>query len=112
MQEFMWTNGTKPEKSFKKDRPTESDIDSAPDPVSCHKQSAEHGQMAVMTALELGDPLQGFRVGSSKRDDVNMKMGERELVGRVAYNPFLTRDTYLEDISVEDSLLRPRNTNN
>ena len=29
MQEFMWTNGIKPEKSFKKDRPVESDVDLA-----------------------------------------------------------------------------------
>lgn len=108
MEEYVWSNGEKPKKSTKSDNPSFSQQSSTND---CHRQSAEHGQQAVLTALELGDPLQGFRVGPSKRDDVSLRMGERELVGRVSYNPFLTANTYVSDISVEDKLLRPQNTN-
>ena len=106
MKESVWRSGPSPERSFKSERPAPTKTQSAND----HKHSSEHGKQAVMTALEMGDPLQGFRACSSKREDANAKIGERQLIGRVSHNPFLSEDTYLADITVEDSLLRPRNT--
>ena len=105
MKEYVWSNGEKPAKSVKSDNPALVDV------KDCHKESAEHGKQAVMTALELADPLQGFHVGPSKRDDVSHRMSERELIGRVSYNTFMTNNTYVSDITVEDKLLRPQNTN-
>ena len=105
MKEMVWSSGPKPDKSSRTDRSVE-----APEKHDHHEQSRQHGEGAVLTALEFGDPLSGFRVCNSRRDDANAKIGERELIGRVSYNPFLAEDTYLEDITVEDSLLRPRNS--
>jgi len=105
MRELVWSNGPKPDRSSRADRPSEATVQR-----DDHQESRKHEEGAVMTALEFGDPLSGFRVCNSCRDDANAKIGERELIGRVSYNPFMAEDTYLEDLTVEDSLLRPRNS--
>ena len=105
MRELVWSSGPKPDRSSRTDRPVETT-----EQHDDHRQSRQHEEGAILTALEFGDPLSGFRVCNSRRDDVNAKIGERELIGRVSYNPFMAEDTYLKDITVEDSLLRPRNS--
>lgn len=103
MKELVWSSGPKPDRSSRTDRHVETTEQDD------HKESKQHGEGAVLTALEFGDPLSGFRVCNSRRDDVNAKIGERELIGRVSYNPFMVEDTYIKDLTVEDTLLRPRN---
>tara|TARA_B100001093_G_C26451016_1_gene852283 strand:+ start:332 stop:646 length:315 start_codon:yes stop_codon:yes gene_type:complete len=102
MIEFIWSSGEKPEKSLKKTH---------------QEESIEEDKSAIVTALNaergFSDPLISFRQqmkGKNGREDANLKIGERELVGRVSRNPFLSENTYLDDISVEDNLLRPQNT--
>ena len=98
MQEFKWSMGSPPQKSAKRYKMEKA-------------QNEDDGHMAIRTALELDNPLSSFRVTKSKRDDVNCKMGERELVGRVGNNPFLAKNNYIEDILIEDNYLRPRKAN-
>ena len=105
MKDLVWSSGPKPERSCRADRPSEET-----EQHDDHQESMKHGKGALMTALEFGDPLSGFRTCNSRRDDANAKIGERELIGRVSYNPFMAEDTYLEDLTVEDNLLRPRNS--
>jgi hypothetical protein len=112
MEEITWSCGIKPERSSASERTHEPRQERPEERTTGddHQASADHGKQAIMTALDFGDPLNGFRVCSSRRDDANAKIGERELIGRVSHNPFLVEETYLNDITVEDRLLRPRNT--
>lgn len=115
MKELIWSNGNKPERSsrseyLKSKTQTQTQTTTQTKTQTLDNKEIDYEKEAVMTALEMGDPLSGFRASSSRRDDVNTKMGERQLIGRVCHNPFLTEDTYINDITIEDNLLRPRNT--
>ena len=53
----------------------------------------------------------GFKV-SNKREEIDSKIANRELVQQIGFNPFLnqTQNTYLNDISIRDQYLKPVNT--
>lgn len=104
MKHFVWKNGSARMQSTKKDIVQQVQKKE-------QLQKEEQQEQAINTALNtISDPLQGFSECASKREDVNSKIGERALVGRVSYNPFLTDNTYVHDIAIEDSLLRPKNS--
>jgi hypothetical protein len=92
MREAVWSSGEKPVKSLKSDRKAEVPALANP---------------AALVALGL-EPR--TRESPCTRDDVNAKLGDRHLVGRAVSNPFFINNTYLDDIAVETSYLRPRNT--
>jgi hypothetical protein len=51
----------------------------------------------------------GFRV-SNKRENLDMKMADREMVQQIGFNPFLNTTNYLDDIVASDAFLKPINT--
>jgi recombinational DNA repair ATPase RecF len=53
----------------------------------------------------------GFKV-SNKREEIDSKIANRELVQQIGFNPFLnqTQNTYLNDVSIRDQYLKPLNT--
>ena len=108
MRELIWTHGDKPERSFKKAKNNNIDSEIIKNDKQRIIENNEHAQGAILTALGLDA---GEYKISSKREEVNTKLGMRELVGNKAYNPFLSKDTYVNDLGVEDTHLRPRNSN-
>jgi heme oxygenase len=36
-------------------------------------------------------------------------MAEREKIGQIGYNPFLTQNNYIDDLMIQDKFLRPVN---
>lgn len=95
MREVVWRSGEKPSKSLKSDREIASES------VASNPVSAALGTVA--DSLRARDP-------PLSRDDVNAKLTARHMVGMTVSNPFFTDRTYLDDIAVETSYLRPRNT--
>ena len=83
MNELAWSDGTKPERSHKKNKPNN-----------------ENSFQGII----------GFKLGTNKREDVNNKISERELVGKSCYNPFLTSTSYIEDVTIQDNFLIPRSS--
>lgn len=48
---------------------------------------------------------------SNKRELANEKMNERYMISQIAQNPFLTKNTYLEDLDTQEAFLKPKNSN-
>jgi len=48
---------------------------------------------------------------SNKREIVNEKMNERQMISQINQNPFLLRNTYLDDLYVQETFLKPKNSN-
>ena len=51
----------------------------------------------------------GFRV-SNKRENLDMKMADREMIQQIGINPFLNNTNYVDDIANRDAFLKPVNT--
>jgi len=51
----------------------------------------------------------GFKI-SNKREDLDTKMADREMIQQIGINPFLSNTNYADDISIRDQFLKPVNT--
>jgi hypothetical protein len=51
----------------------------------------------------------GFKV-SNKREELDSKISDRELVQQRGFNPFLGENNYVNDVSVQNQFLKPVNT--
>ncbi len=50
-------------------------------------------------------------VPSNKREMVNEKMNERHMISQINQNPFLIQNKYLDDLYVQETFLKPKNSN-
>ena len=51
----------------------------------------------------------GFK-SSNKREDLDVKIADRQLVQQRGFNPFLSENEYADDVSIRDQYLKPQNT--
>ena len=51
----------------------------------------------------------GFKI-SNKRDDLDIKMADRDMIQQIGCNPFLSNTNYANDITNCDRFLKPINT--
>jgi hypothetical protein len=51
----------------------------------------------------------GFKV-SNKREELDTKISDRDLVQQIGFNPFLGETNYVNDIGIRDKFLKPINT--
>jgi hypothetical protein len=47
---------------------------------------------------------------ASKREDLDTKIADREMIAQRGINPFLSNSSYVSDINTCDSFLKPQNT--
>jgi hypothetical protein len=47
----------------------------------------------------------------SKREDTDKKLSERQMMCQVNMNPYLTNNSYVQDLSVHDQFMKPMSTN-
>ncbi len=95
MNELAWSNGTKPERSYKQDK----------------KKIADNNNHEI-NANNLALSSEWHVPGTTKREEVISKINERELIGRMGKNPFFTDTTYSQDIEIQQNFLIPKNSNN
>ena len=130
LHQYMWSNGEKPTRSYKKDKPIgennnfnnrtnevgEYYIDNPHVPREHYMQQQHNMQLQhnmqsqpsqVQYALEPTEKSEP----SGKRDDMNDKLTERMPVASVSINPFLRQSNYLEDMEARDNFLIPKNSN-
>lgn len=50
-------------------------------------------------------------VQHNKREDTDKKLAERQMMCQVNMNPYLTNNSYVQDLSVHDQFLKPISTN-
>ena len=51
----------------------------------------------------------GFKI-SNKREELDTKISERDMVQQIGVNPFFNHTNYADDISIRDQFLKPVNT--
>ena len=47
---------------------------------------------------------------SNRREDLDDKIANRELVQQIGFNPFLNQTNYAEDVSIHDQYMKPQNS--
>jgi protein-serine/threonine kinase len=52
--------------------------------------------------------VEGFRQNNNKREQANSKINERFLIGKSTQNPFMTSNSYNDDIEVQMNFLTPQ----
>ena len=109
--EWKWTKGEPYERSRRifKEQP-EKDSE---------KFNKEIEQSAYATSLHLDENTwdilnqtlsgNGFKV-SNKREEIDTKMADRDMIQQIGNNPFLSETNYVNDISIRDQFLKPINT--
>ena len=54
---------------------------------------------------------ESFQKKENKRDDNNNKMLERAMITQTSQNPFMSNNNYINDLTVQDEFLKPKNSN-
>jgi len=49
-------------------------------------------------------------VPSNKREMANEKINERHLISQIGQNPFLIQNKYLDDLEIQETFLKPKNS--
>jgi len=50
-------------------------------------------------------------VQHNKREDTDKKLSERQMMCQINMNPYLTNNSYVQDLSVHDQFMKPISTN-
>jgi hypothetical protein len=110
--EWKWTNGEPYERSRRKPKP-------GYEPENIGEPNRHPGDDAYSSSLNYDENTWdilnqnssngGFK-SSNKREELDTKIADRELVKQTGYNPFLGENDYVENMSIRDQFLKPLNT--
>jgi len=103
MEERVWRNG----EGCKRSRKDENPALAQPIDLALDKKLHTEIKMKEDFSPNIGE----FGVASSKREDANTKLSERQMIGQVSHNPFLTSTDYVNDLEVQENYLKPKNSN-
>ena len=99
MEERVWRNGERCKRSRKGENPALA-------------QALEPKRDTEINIKDDFAPNIGERgAASNRREDVNSKLSERQMIGQVSHNPFLTSTDYVNDLEVQENYLKPQNSN-
>ena len=111
MVEWKWTKGEPYERSrriFKQQEEKDSDKFNKEIEQSAYSSALNHDENTwdILNQTLSGH---GFKV-SNKREEIDTKMADRDMIQQIGNNPFLTETNYVNDISIRDQFLKPINT--
>ena len=111
MVEWKWTKGEPYERSrriFKQQEEKDSDKFNKEIEQSAYTSALNHDENTwdILNQTSSGN---GFKV-SNKREEIDTKMADRDMIQQIGNNPFLTETNYVNDISIRDQFLKPINT--
>jgi len=101
MDKLAWSDGSKPDKSTKKDR--DKYLEPKPTDPSYDSNNYPHHRNMLEKST--------FRQDNTKREDANDKINKRAMIGQTCMNPFFTNTTYVDDLEVQQNFLIPRSSN-
>lgn len=111
--EWKWTKGGPYEKTtrvFKKKEPEQEDRQVfSKDLENLAYSSSLNYDENTWSILNDSVAANGFKL-SNKREDLDLKMSNREMIQQIGANPFLTETNYADDIAIRDQFLKPINT--
>jgi hypothetical protein len=103
MNSFVWRSGEPPERSYHK-KPTELALEESSD---FNKKALETSGLSKSELdLYIADMVQE----SNRREKMNDKLNDRYMVQQTSQNPFLTEDSYLNDLQIQEQFLRPKSS--
>jgi len=95
MEEIVWKYGEKPTKSLKH---------------SIQQEIKDNNQDDIIkTTINTEKNLEFEMI--NKRESVDAKLNERQLVGQRNNNPYFSNSSYLADLKTHDNFLIPKNSN-
>jgi hypothetical protein len=111
--EWKWSNGQLYKKSKRPTKNVITEEEQFVDQDEIFSKNIE--ESAYSTSLNHDENTwdilnQGFLKQSSKRETLDNKIADRELVQQKGFNPFLNESNYVEDVSNSDMYLKPMNT--
>jgi hypothetical protein len=109
--EWKWTKGEPYERSkriFKETEQIDNEKFNKEIEKSAYSTSLNHDEY-TWDILNQNSSGNGFKV-SNKREDLDLKIADRELIQQIGGNPFLSETNYVDDIAVRDNFLKPVNT--
>jgi len=112
--EWKWTNGEPYERSKRPNKKSIIEEENIQDELfsknveeSAYSTSLNHDEN---TWDILNQSLYNGFKQSNKREDLDNKIADRQLVQQKGFNPFLNDSNYVDDISNSDMYLKPINT--
>jgi len=60
--------------------------------------------------IGIGSDMMFTLQSANKREEASNKMAERQMVGQIGFNPFLSNNSYVDDVAVQENFLRPKPT--
>ena len=116
--EWKWTKGEPYERSRRKNNNADNCVNND-DNTDASKTNKEVELSAYSSSLNYDENTWdilnqeiakgGFK-SSNKREDLDVKIADRHLVQQRGFNPFLSDNEYVDDVSVRDQYLKPQNT--
>ena len=109
--EWKWTKGEPYERSkriFKEPEQIDNEKLNKEIEKSAYSTSLNHDEY-TWDIINQNSSGNGFKV-SNKREDLDLKIADRELIQQIGGNPFLSETNYVDDIAVRDNFLKPVNT--
>ena len=101
MNTYVWANGSKAERSNKKDKNQYVKNENTDNAIrEANSNSSIHTDFSVVN----GDSI-------TKRESANNKLNERELTKQVCDNPYLNNKSYIDVIDNQQEFLTPQNSN-
>jgi hypothetical protein len=108
--EWKWTNGEPYERSRRlKHMVEQENKEFSKETESAAYTSALNHDENTWDILNQTLSGSGFKV-SNKREELDTKISDRQLVQQRGFNPFLGESNYVNDVSVRDQFLKPVNT--
>jgi len=106
MEELVWRKeGERCERSYRQLPETQAQQTQAQQTQAQAPQSLQHyDDVNFINRHE----AEGFRQNNNKREQANDKINERFLIGKSTQNPFMTSNSYNDDIEVQMNFLTPQ----
>lgn len=111
MEELVWRKeGERCERSYR--TPQTQVAEQTQVAPQTQQQVAQQTQVAPQTQAPYTfinrHEVEGFRQNNNKREQANNKINERFLIGKSTQNPFMTSNSYNDDIEVQMNFLTPQ----
>ena len=110
---WTWSNGSKLKKTTKSEKPKEKP-DERPEEMSVEIPDEITEKKELWDGCESNKFVKFEQIKiepSNKRTETSERMSSRHMIIQTAVNPFLKDSDYLHDINVQDTLLRPKDSN-
>jgi hypothetical protein len=113
MEELVWRKeGERCERSYRQLPDTHAQAQ-AQQQQQTHAQAQQQQQTQSLHHYDDANFInrheaEGFRQNNNKREQANNKINERFLIGKSTQNPFMTSNSYNDDIEVQMNFLTPQ----